>query len=413
MIDVGQRITDTNGVRYEVEKSLGEGGQGKAFAIRNERTGQRETAKVMHPAFETPETAARLHALVTLKLSNRSPAVAGPTALLDAAHGLGVVMPFAEGEPLETLFEHPTYSLLEALGIGTAIARVLAGLENIGISHGDLSANNIMIAKRGPIYEIALFDFDNAVIAGAPPPPLTGQEFYFAPELFGAQSVPTLATDRYALGVLMHELLLGRHPYAAAFGTQVSHRRFLAAMQKAEWPEDPRLGRMAGAGVIPVSVLPRTAHDLFRRALSADPASRPRAMEWVEVLRDALAGTYACACGAQFVNEATRFTCPHGCGAGAPTYELRVGRKLVPLVALSTTFGRADLGGIPTVSRQHAVFRRVGFGLRVECLSSNGLAVKGAAGWVVLSRGESHDLAHNDTVRFVPGEEATVQLVGP
>lgn len=93
------------------------------------------------------------------------------------------------------------------------VCSAVAHAHRRGIVHGDLKPANILVDERG---EPRLVDFGlasrcrEAAVAGGTPA-------YASPEqLAGAPAAP--AMDVYALGVILHELLLGRHPRARRSG---------------------------------------------------------------------------------------------------------------------------------------------------------------------------------------------------
>lgn len=100
----------------------------------------------------------------------------------------------------------------------------------------------------------------------------------YCPLLAGTGSVG-ITSDRFALAVVLHELLYRRHPFAAAAQTQMSFEDYTAMLQKASWQDDPAAGgaRKTLPG-LPVGVLPREVQRLFRAALQVDPMGRPALM---------------------------------------------------------------------------------------------------------------------------------------
>lgn len=413
MIAVGQTIEDVRGTRYRVEREFPPGGQGIAYAVTEEATGRAAVAKAYHPAVATAEAAARLDALIKLDLPSRSPALCGPTARLDPRHGLGAVMPRAEGTPLEELFESASFTLVDALGAAAALCRAITVLERIPAHHGDIARSNVVVRGRGRHHEVFLIDFDNAGLPGVAAPSFMGQDLYAAPELLAGRGKPTAAGDRFSLAVLLHEILLGRHPFASVTAAGMGFADYVALLQTTAWPEDPAgAAEDPGPGTVPTGVLPRSLHALFRRALQPDPARRPEAAAWARACEEALGQVFRCGrCGQHFVNEAARFACPC-CGAAAEPFVLHVAGRMILLAGMSTVLGRDELAGPLTVSRRHAAFLRKGFALFVRNLSPNGLAVRTPAGWAELKEGQEADLSDGDTVRFAPGTEGTVRTAG-
>jgi serine/threonine protein kinase/dipeptidyl aminopeptidase/acylaminoacyl peptidase len=95
----------------------------------------------------------------------------------------------------------------------------VAALHAGGIIHRDLKPNNVMLGLDGHRLHVSIMDFGLArlhqaentlfgsgVIAGTPG--------YLAPELLRGER-PTKATDLFALGVVLHEVLTGERPVAS------------------------------------------------------------------------------------------------------------------------------------------------------------------------------------------------------
>ncbi len=409
MIAPGLTIPDECGRWYSVVRELGEGGQGKVFLAIECATQIQRIVKVYHSFVANPATAARLAALVRLNLSARSGAICAPYAKFPPQCGVASVQPMAMGESLEAVFQAPTYTLTEALGIAAAFCRALAVLEELGVAHGDIAASNLMVADVGPNYVVSTIDFDNALIPGAPAPTFRGQDLYAAPELLAGTASVSLESDRYSLAVLLHEILFLRHPFAGACGANgMDFSAYVALLATRGWPDDPAQGGPPPIDGLPVGVLAREIHALFRGALQLKPALRPAAKVWVAALEAALSQIYACgACGGLSQNEMARSHCPH-CGEAPGPLALHVGGRVLPLDRMATTIGRQELGGNPTLSRAHVVIRRWGFGLRVRNTSLNGIALRLRSGWIELPANAEVDVAPGDQIRFAPGIEGVV-----
>lgn len=83
--------------------------------------------------------------------------------------------------------------------------------------HGDIKSTNVFLDDREQPF---LSDFGNATYlekdsqySGKIDTTWTGTIGYMAPELLRHETAPTVASDIYALGVLLHELLSGKKPF--------------------------------------------------------------------------------------------------------------------------------------------------------------------------------------------------------
>ncbi|HYD54430.1 MAG TPA: protein kinase [Gemmatimonadaceae bacterium] len=129
------------------------------------------------------------------------------------------VMEYIEGEPVDRWCDGRRLSIEQRLEIFVKVCGAVAYLHKHGVVHRDLKPSNIMVTEEG---EPKLLDFGIAKMLhgaeGAPTTVLTqtGQRLltpdYASPEQVRGASV-TEASDVYALGVLLYELLTARRPY--------------------------------------------------------------------------------------------------------------------------------------------------------------------------------------------------------
>lgn len=105
------------------------------------------------------------------------------------------------------------------LGAGIMLARSVRRMHQAGLSHSDLSCNNVLIdPKTGTCIVI---DIDSLVVPGLYPPEVAGTPKYIAPEVLETieldfkdpnRKLPSMYTDLHALAVLLYEYLFLRHP---------------------------------------------------------------------------------------------------------------------------------------------------------------------------------------------------------
>ena len=110
----------------------------------------------------------------------------------------------------------------EALEIFRQMIAGIAAIHAAGIIHRDIKPTNVMLDRSGNRVRVSIMDFGLArryeseatilkprVIAGTPG--------YLAPELMMGQR-PSRATDIFALGVLLHQVITGERPIESADG---------------------------------------------------------------------------------------------------------------------------------------------------------------------------------------------------
>ena len=148
------------------------------------------------------------------------------------------------------------------------IADGLAFLHSQGVCHRDLKPSNVLL---GPAGQALLLDF-NLATETADAPHFGGTLQYMAPELLralvgtGPGGPLDERLDLFALGVIVYELLTGKHPFGAKPG-------------RPSPPEAAALLERQRAGHLPLrglnqAVDPRLAR-LVERCIAFDPAARP------------------------------------------------------------------------------------------------------------------------------------------
>jgi Protein kinase domain len=101
-------------------------------------------------------------------------------------------------------------NFLKYLQVCTRIARAVRRMHNAGLAHSDLSSKNVLIDPRNG--NACIIDIDSLVVPGVAPPTVLGTPGYIAPEVLDDKGQPCIETDCHALGVLIYETLLLRHP---------------------------------------------------------------------------------------------------------------------------------------------------------------------------------------------------------
>jgi hypothetical protein len=194
-----------------------------------------------------------------------------------------------EGETLRTRLGRGRLTTRESLELLLAVADGVAAAHARGIVHRDLKPENIFITRDG---RVKVLDFglarsasgifagrgnDIAVTEMLPTEPgvVIGTIGYLAPEQLEARS-PTPATDVFALGCMLFEMLSGRLPFERASSAHGMVALLHDDAPHLESSSDP---------------LARDLDPLVQRCLRKDPSQRPReAGEVASELRALLAG---------------------------------------------------------------------------------------------------------------------------
>jgi serine/threonine-protein kinase len=121
-----------------------------------------------------------------------------------------LILDWVDGVPLTVLTSVGPLPEARAAAIGAQVARALAAAHGCGVIHCDVKPDNIMVsypAGLGGGVRAQLIDFGVARVAGRPHGRVAGTPRYMAPEQW--RGAPMAATDVYALGTVLHELVTG------------------------------------------------------------------------------------------------------------------------------------------------------------------------------------------------------------
>jgi serine/threonine-protein kinase len=183
----------------------------------------------------------------------------------DGAVAPFVVMELLDGHMLAGRLERGPLPWPEAAAIGADIADGLAAIHRSGIVHRDVTPGNVMLTPGG----VKVVDFGISAAIGEPDEDSSGSTFgtpaYVAPErLDGLPAVA--ATDVYALGALLFEMVTGAPPYPV--GT---------------W-EELAAARQRPPAALPPGIPPAFA-GLVTSCLAEEPDHRPHAGQVAAALR--------------------------------------------------------------------------------------------------------------------------------
>ena len=213
---------------YRVLRELGRGGMGVVYLAERAdgQYRQRVAIKVLRNTPDTEQLHRRFVAERQILASLNHPNIA---QLLDGgvtdAHLPFLVMEYVDGIPITTYCDRQHLSVEERLHLfRDACAAVHHAHQNLVI-HRDIKPSNILVTSEG---RLKLLDFGIAKLMnptlGPTDQPLTRTEWrvmtpeYASPEQVRGDSLTT-ASDVYALGVLLYELLCGRRPHRITSGS--------------------------------------------------------------------------------------------------------------------------------------------------------------------------------------------------
>ena len=259
-------VSDPRFGPYEVVSPLASGGMGGVFLASHVRTGERVALKVVDPRFaDHAEVVSRLFGERAVSARASHPGLVEIRATGKSSDDLPyLVMEYLDGETLANACERGGLEVDTTIVLGAQLAAALAALHDAGVIHCDVKPENVLVLDDGGAPRVKVIDFGVARFTDEPPPDeasIAGTPAYMAPEQWRGRPVP--ASDVYALGCVLFELLTGDPPFDGSLPQ-------LMALHLEQRPPRPSWLR---AGV------PAALERIVLRALTKDPALRPTMRE--------------------------------------------------------------------------------------------------------------------------------------
>ena len=264
---------------YDIVSALGAGGFGEVYKARDTRLDRTVAIKILPSA--DPELKARFEREAKAIASLQHPHIC---TLFDVGHKDGtdyLVMEYLEGETLATRIGRGALKPDEALNIAIQIAEALDKAHRAGIVHRDLKPANILLMDSGAgstgSPQAKLLDFGLAKLRPGTPSgsgsvsmaatintpqistqgTILGTLHYMAPEQLEGREAD-VASDIWAFGSILYEMLTGRRLFDLPRGQQISirPRRASVVVRKCLEPE-PR-NRWSSMGDVLATLQPRS-----------------------------------------------------------------------------------------------------------------------------------------------------------
>ncbi len=217
MSDAVTRLNAALEGRYAIERELGEGGMATVYLADDLKHERKVALKVLKPELAAVVGAERFLAEIKTTANLTHPHILPLHDSGEADSFLYYVMPHIEGESLrERIDREKQLPVDEAVKIATDLAEALDYAHRHKVIHRDIKPANILIHEGRPL--IADFGIALAVgVAGGGRLTETGLSVgtphYMSPEQATGDQAVGGATDIYALGCVLYEMLVGEPPY--------------------------------------------------------------------------------------------------------------------------------------------------------------------------------------------------------
>jgi eukaryotic-like serine/threonine-protein kinase len=261
--------------RYRIESELGEGGMATVYLADDLKHGRKVALKVLKPELAAVVGAERFLAEINTTANLTHPNILPLHDSGEVESFLFYVMPYVEGETLrDRLDREHQLPIDDAVRIASDVAEALQYAHGHGVIHRDIKPANILLQAGRPL--IADFGIALALSEGGGHR-LTetglslGTPHYMSPEQATGDQGVGPATDIYALGCVLYEMLVGEPPFTGSTPQAILGKIITGDVPSAKG------GRRA---------VPTNVDAAISKALEMVPADR---FGSVQKLRDALA----------------------------------------------------------------------------------------------------------------------------
>ena len=209
--EAGQILGD-----YEVLGTLGAGGMGRVYKVRNLISDRVDAMKVLLPDLGlSPDLVTRFLNEIKVLANMRHPHIAALHTALRVENQLLMVMELVDGANLDERLRSGVLPLAEAVAIATQVLSALAYAHARGVVHRDIKPANIAISLDGVV---KLLDFGVARSGTDRKLTMTGMVlgslYYMSPEQVRGETADA-RSDLYSVGVTLYRMLTGRRPIEA------------------------------------------------------------------------------------------------------------------------------------------------------------------------------------------------------
>ncbi len=210
---IGSRI----GERYEILKSIGDGGMSKVYLAHDIILNRDVAIKILNYDFANEEELKRRFQREALSATSLThPHIVDIFDVGEEGELLYLVMEYVEGQTLKKFIQsNGPLAPKQALPIMRQLVSAISNAHHNGIVHRDIKPQNILMDAEG---NLKITDFGIAMALSATAHTKTnsviGTVHYLSPEQ-ARGGMATKKSDIYSLGIVFYELLTGELPFSA------------------------------------------------------------------------------------------------------------------------------------------------------------------------------------------------------
>ena len=221
LADLRQKLQETLGGAYTLERELGGGGMSRVFVAEETSLERRVVIKVLPPDLAAAVNVERFRREIQLAAKLQHPNIV-PVLTSGVTDRIPYyTMPFVDGESLGSrISREGELPINDVLRILRDVLSALAYAHERDIIHRDIKPDNVLLTKYGS--QVTDFGIAKALTASAAPGTLVtslgvalGTPAYMSPEQVVADPTIDHRADIYSVGVMAYEMLTGQQLFGS------------------------------------------------------------------------------------------------------------------------------------------------------------------------------------------------------